>query len=451
MARFYLATLGCRLNEAENASWARELVQMGHQLVDTPDTAQVLVLNTCAVTQEASRKSRHLARRLHRSNPTAKLVLTGCFAALEPKQVAELEVDMVVGNLDKSSLVERLVSELGLETMPELASTPDAVHLFAQRRTTRAFVKVQDGCRNRCTYCIVTVARGAERSRTVEDVLNEIKTLEDSGHQEVVLTGVHLGGYGHDLGTNLSTLVQRVLRETSFPRLRLSSIEPWTLPDDFADLWSDSRLCPHLHLPLQSGCNSVLKRMARRCTVETFRETAAQLRERIPDLMLTTDLIVGFPGETDAEFDTSLEFLEEMRFSHTHIFAFSPREGTRAATMSEQLERSVKRERSQRAHEVATRVKEAILNESLGRRRSVLWEGHPHELTADPERVAWFGYSDHYLRVETHAPRGLDLWNVITDTTFSQQVDGEHLLGTELNWNQRGTPRTVLAPLISEA
>ena len=223
----FLTALGCRLNEAEVEAWARSFRAAGHAVVASPASAQVMVVNTCAVTSEAARKSRKLVGGLHRRNPSARLVVTGCFAELEPAAAAALYgVDLVVGNGDKDRLVARVATELDVPAMPVLAADPDGAHAFREART-RAFVKVQDGCRNQCSFCVVTIARGEERSRTVEEVIAEVRGLEEAGTTEVVLCGVHLGGYGSDLGLDLSTLVRRLLRATSVPRVRLSSLEPW--------------------------------------------------------------------------------------------------------------------------------------------------------------------------------------------------------------------------------
>ncbi|MDP6935143.1 MAG: radical SAM protein, partial [Myxococcota bacterium] len=248
-----LDTLGCRLNEAEIQTWVRVFGRAGHQVVSGPEYADVVVLNTCAVTREAARKSRRRARKLHRSNPSAPLVLTGCYAQLTPDQAREATgADLIVPNADKDELVARVEDLVGAGAMPSLGADPGTHHAFADGRT-RAFVKVQDGCRNRCTFCVVTIARGEERSRAVETLVGEVAELVDEGCREVVLTGVHLGGYGHDLGTDLHRLVQTILIRTEVPRLRLSSLEPWELPEGFFELWKNPRLAPHLHLPIQSG------------------------------------------------------------------------------------------------------------------------------------------------------------------------------------------------------
>lgn len=408
----YLTTIGCRLNEAEIAGWARSFQAGGHRIVAAPAQAQVILLNSCAVTAEAARKSRQFVKRLHRQNPNARLVVSGCYAALEPAKVAALTgVDLVIGNEDKKRLLEVVGEQLNLQAMPELATAPDSVHMYPGSRT-RAFVKVQDGCRNRCAFCIVTIARGEEHSRSIGEVVEEVNALHGGGYQEAVLTGVHLGGYGSDLGTDLHSLIDALLRHTSIPRLRLSSLEPWDLPDHFLSLWQNPRLMPHLHLPLQSGCDDTLRRMARRCDTASYAALVAAAGAAIPDLTLTTDLIVGFPGETEAEWAVTVDYVEQIGFGHMHIFVHSSRPGTTAARLSGHIAGDVKRARSRQMHAIAARHKAAHLARFLGEARPVLWEG---EGTVQADGlVRWSGYSDNYLRVETTLPPGPDLENRIT-------------------------------------
>ncbi len=418
----YLTSLGCRLNEAELESWHRGFLASGHRVVRQAQQAQVVILNTCAVTTMAARKSRQHIHKLHRLNPSARLVITGCYAEMEPHKLASLAgVDLVVGNHDKNDLVELVETGLDPAVMPEIATEPDAdaSHLYANTRT-RAFVKVQDGCRNRCTFCIVTVLRGEERSRPIDEVIDEINDLHQRGYQEVVLTGVHLGGYGSDLGTNLRELVEAVLARTTVPRLRLTSLEPWDMPEGFFKLWADKRLSPHLHLPLQSGSDSVLKRMARRCSTEDFRKLVHEARTHIPDLTLTTDVIVGFPGETEAEWRTCLEFIKEMNFAHMHIFTYSPREGTTAARLRGHLTKAVKRERSKTLHEVGDEMKRTHLARFEGQTRLVLWEGE-FEAMEDGRR-RWKGYTDNYLRVTVTTDDQQNLVNKVLPAVLTRST-----------------------------
>ncbi len=435
-AAVYLSTLGCRLNEAELVSWTGALEAKGHTVVSRVQEANLIVLNTCAVTSEASRKSRKLAGALHRKNPNARLVVTGCMAQLEPERAAALSgVDLVISNMDKDDLVDEVLQKIDLEAMPQMATAPDSVHPYQEsseatesqgtllqlgKRTparSRAFIKVQDGCRNHCSYCVVTIARGEERSSSISNLVDEINGLHAKGYKEAVLTGVHLGGYGHDLGTDLFALVQSLLRDTDIERLRLSSLEPWDLPKNFSELWNNPRLMPHLHLPLQSGSDTVLRRMSRRCFTDEYRELVTRLRADVNDLNITTDLIVGFPGETEEEFAESLAYVEEIGFGHMHIFGFSPREGTRAEKLMGRIDGPTIRERSRSMHRLAARLKERHMNRYLGTQRPVLWE--TGRVNADG-RTVFQGYTDNYLRIQ--AP-GTNLGNTITMTSM-EAIEG---------------------------
>lgn len=424
----HLAMLGCRLNEAELETYARRFREAGHAVVSAPQRAQLMVVNTCAVTGEAARKSRKLIGGLHRQNPNAKLVVTGCYSELErDKAAAQAGVDLIVPNRDKDRLVDIVTESLDEHTMPAAAAEPEGSHIYQHHGRTRAFVKVQDGCRNRCTFCIVTVARGEERSRTVAELIDEVNHLHRSGYREAVLTGVHLGGYGSDLGTDLRELVRELLASTEIARLRLSSLEPWDLPEGFWELWDDPRLMPHLHLPLQSGHDGVLKRMARRCATDEYARLAASARAAIPGLNLTTDIIVGFPGETDAEHQASLRYVEQIGFGHVHVFAYSPRQGTKAARLPGQVVGPTKKLRSRQMHELAATMKRQRLAAEVDSIRPVLWEGAG---VADGDQRVWSGYTDNYLRVRTRAAADANLENRITPTRLvAVDASGQELIG----------------------
>jgi threonylcarbamoyladenosine tRNA methylthiotransferase MtaB len=393
--RIRLETLGCRLNEAELETWARQLQARGLKVAGPEDSADLVVVNTCAVTNEAVRKSRKLLRRSQRENPRARLVVSGC--AVSVGGAANLDtsgVDLLVDNRDKDRLVEIAAEALALPLMPDSATEPGATALFPRRRQ-RAFVKIQDGCRYQCTFCIVTEARGEERSRPAADICDEINHLVAQGVQEVVLTGVQAGGWGRDLGDDLAALLQRVLRETDCPRIRLGSVEPWDLGDRFWRLFEDLRLLPHLHLPLQSGSDRILRRMARRCKSAEFERLVKEARTAIPDFNCTTDIIVGFPGETEADWQATLTLCERIGFGHIHIFAFSPRTGTRAAGMADQIPIAIKRARSQALHEIATQGRTATQRRFIGQVVPVLVEGR----CSSGDGRDWCGYTPNYLMV----------------------------------------------------
>jgi threonylcarbamoyladenosine tRNA methylthiotransferase MtaB len=398
--RIYVSSLGCKLNQSEMDSLAARLAEQGHQVVAAPVEADLCVLNTCAVTHVAAQKSRQALRRLHRDNPDARLVATGCYAEIMPGDLADLPgVEFVVGNQGK----ERLEEQIGLETtVGDLTSSTSQIPFPVPRSRTRALVKIQDGCDNACTYCIIHVARGPQRSLPVEQILSEVRARLAAGHKEVVLTGVHIGAYGQDrygdrAGADLWALVSRILAETDVPRLRLSSIEPWDLTERAFHLWDDARLCRHLHLPLQSGSDATLRRMARRYTTAEFATLATDARAAIPDLAVTTDVIVGFPGETDAEFAESLSSVQSLCFARVHVFPYSLRAGTPAAEMPGQVSANVKAERARRMRAIAAASEQDFAQRFVGRTLEVLWESG-RQGKGD---VVWSGLTDNYLRVLT--------------------------------------------------
>ena len=401
-----LTALGCRLNEAELERWAAGFQAAGHRLAQRMEEADLVVVNTCAVTGEAVKKSRQLLRRARRRNAQAKLVVSGCYATLQPEIQQDEDIDLLVSNADKERLVDIVRQKLALEAAPDAAARAPAAALFARGRN-RAFVKAQDGCRHQCAFCIVTIARGAERSRPIEDIVAEIKGLRRQGIREAVLTGVHLGGYGRDLKTDLPALIERVLAETTLPRLRLGSVEPWDLNERFFSLFDNPRFMPHLHLPLQSGSDAVLRRMGRRCRSAAFAALAQAARERVPAMNLTTDVIAGFPGETDEEWRQTMAFCHRLGFSHIHVFPYSPRAGTRAAGMPDQTPAEVKQRRCRQLQALARQLRRDFARRWVGRSFPVLVEDATGEINGAAMR---FGYSPNYLRVAlpatgTKAPR----------------------------------------------
>jgi threonylcarbamoyladenosine tRNA methylthiotransferase MtaB len=427
--------VGCKLNQSEIEALGRGFVQAGYQWVQACEEADLCVVNTCTVTQAADSTSRKVIRQLRRANPTAQLIVTGCYAEMCPQEIEAIGgVDVIVGNEDKERLVElagRLVDwetgkSVDSETRKFVIRDSDNTNLRIYESTnlpvyqlghTRAFVKIQDGCNNRCAYCIVSLARGRERSRPGGEILAEIEALVAAGCKEVVLTGVHIGGYGWDLGTGLGQLVEDILVKTAVPRLRLSSIEPWDLEPSLLPLWENPRLCRHLHLPLQSGCDATLQRMGRRYTTSQYADLVATARRSIPDLAITTDVIVGFPDETAEEFAASLSFVEKMEFARTHVFKYSARPGTAAAEMPHQVPFAEKKERSEAMLELARENSQRFWQEFVGRKMEVLWESRCKD-----DRQAWSGLTDNYIRVMTSSE--LNLGNTITSTKLVGLVKG---------------------------
>ena len=410
--RVYLTSLGCKLNQAEIESLARELVSNGHTVVGSPRDADWAIVNTCTVTHVAARKSRQLIRQLHHANDALHIAVTGCYADRSPEQIQALNgVALVVPNAEKETLPARLtamwVGEDG-SVSQRVVGSPQTLSA-----RTRALVKIQDGCDNRCTYCIVTIARGPQQSRAPQDVLAEVQARLAEGYQEIVLTGVNIGAYGRDSGRHqvtspaegwtLARLVGHLLEATDMRRLRLSSIEPWDVTDDLLALWPNQRLCRHLHLPLQSGCDATLRRMGRNYRTHDFMQIATEVRRRVPDVSLTTDVIVGFPGESDAEFAASISFVERVALARLHVFRYSPRPGTAACSFDGQVPSPAARERSQAMIALGQRMAMAFHARFVRQQVQVLFE------SADRmgDVALWNGLTDNYVRVSAPYPQDL--------------------------------------------
>ena len=417
--KVHLRMVGCRLNQSEIDAMARQFEALGHEIVDSPEDADQFILNTCAVTNEAARTSRKLIRDFHRLNPTAETTVTGCYAQIAPHELRRLPgLRRLVSNQDK----EKLVSQITGETIEIYDREPLERQTFpGVLGKTRAFVKVQDGCDNACTFCVTTIARGDGRSRAISDVVREVAALHQRGYQEAVLTGVHLGSYGHDFGDRrgLAHLVAALLSDTDMPRIRLSSLEPWDLSADFFNLWDNRRLCRHLHLPLQSGCDATLKRMRRHTSQQAFRRLVSAARAKIPALRITTDVIVGFPGETDMEFAASEAFIREMNFAGLHVFRYSIRPGTPASRMKNQVRATVKKARSAKLLSLSAAMEKTFAAGLKGTRQSVLWE---QISGAAPDGGIYAGYSDNYMRVRTTHQQNLT--NRITAVQLGDYANG---------------------------
>ena len=411
----YLHSLGCRVNQSEVETMTHELTAAGHIIVTDPAQADLCVLNTCAVTAVAERKSRHRLQALARANPEALIAAVGCYATLKPQECAALPgVSWVVPNAEKERTVEIVLA----------APIHHSPFTIRHSLRTRAFVQVQNGCDNHCTYCIVRQMRGPARSRAVDSVVAQVRALVEAGCQEAVLTGVNLGSYGRDLGLaeGLRVLVETLLARTGLPRLRLSSLEPWDLERDFFDLWENPRLCRQLHLPLQSGCDDTLRRMGRPITTAGFARLVEDARAAIPDLAVTTDIIVGFPGEGEDDFGASYDFVAGIKFARLHVFPYSRRPGTPAASMTNQVPRRVRDARADVMREMGAEHALRFRRQFVGREMAVLWERR----RADG---LWPGLTDNYLRVVTRAAG--DLHNRLTSTRLLAAQNG-HLVGEVL-------------------
>ena len=380
MQRVAITTLGCKINQFESATMSEALDREGFRVVPFEDEADIYVINTCTVTARTDAESRRLIRRAGRRNPRARVVVTGCYAQIAFESLREMPgVDLVLGNVEKKGITgllkeigtgpKVLVSDISLEQR----TTGTALESFAEH--TRAFLQVQNGCDAFCSYCIVPFVRGRSRSVPPDEVLAGIRTFTEKGFREVVLTGIHLGGYGLDLTPreSLLGLLTAAEGERLAPRLRVGSVEPTEISDAFIQFLAGSELvCPHLHIPLQSGSDRVLGRMNRKYSTARFREVLEKLVTAVPDICLGCDIIAGFPGETEDEFQEGLRFVEALPIAYLHVFPFSPREGTPAAVMTDQVNGAVVRERAQALRRLSDRKKRAFYQRFLGRELSVL-------------------------------------------------------------------------------
>lgn len=407
--KVHLDTIGCRLNQAEIENLARRFRQAGHEIAASPEGADLAIVNTCAVTGAAASDSRARLRTMSRRG-AKEVIATGCWATLEPEKAAALPgVARVIPNARKDRLVGELLQlPEGMDAEPLQRLPLPGLH-----RRTRAFIKVQDGCDNHCTFCITTLARGEGRSRPISGVIEDIRLALKGGSREAVLTGVHLGSWGQELGLHLRDLVTAVLNETEVQRLRLSSLEPWDLDEGFFRLWESPRMMPHLHLPLQSGSAQTLRRMARKTSPESFRRLVQAARQAISDPAITTDIIAGFPGETEAEFAESLAFVQEMDFAGGHVFTYSARPGTGAARLPAQVPMALRKERNHRLHSALEESAGGYRRRFVGERLQVLWES-----VSELGEYGWKmeGLTGNYLRVGafSSSPR----WNEIDEVSL---------------------------------
>lgn len=407
MGTIALQALGCKLNQAETEALARQFLEAGYRVVAPDQGADIYLLNTCTVTHIADRKCRSMLRSAHRRNPDALIVATGCYVERAAAELSSIEgVGLVAGNADKGRLVEIIESRYNGHRCSALQG-----HQVSPFRT-RAMVKIQEGCSQSCSFCVVPRVRGGEQSRPPEEIVSEVEARVSEGYKEVVLTGTCIGRYGE--GGGLRALVERILRESGILRLRLSSLEPCDLTPELFELWKDSRLCPHIHMPLQSGSDSVLGRMGRTYSTSEYGRAASLAREAIPNLALTTDIVVGFPGENEGEFRESYRFCEGMKFAGMHVFPFSARPGTRAAKMPDRVGANEKKERCQLMLDLAQKSKQCFREGFLGQSMSVLWEGEREGI--------WYGLTDNYMRV--FAASKETLANRILPMKMVAQYDG---------------------------
>ena len=427
-----LHNLGCKVNAYETEAMQQILEEAGYEIVPFSEYADVYVINTCSVTNMADRKSRQMLHRAKKQNPDAIVVGAGCYVQTKEAQaLVDESIDIVIGNNKKHELVSLLqeyeASHRKTACVADINHEKQAYEELSLSRTaehTRAFIKVQDGCNQFCTYCIIPFARGRVRSRELPDVLQEIRTLAKSGYREVVLTGIHLSSYGVDNGESLLHLIEAVHELEGIERIRLGSLEPRIVTDAFAKRLSElPKICPHFHLSLQSGCDTVLSRMNRRYDTAEYEVGCALLRRYFEHPAITTDVIVGFPGETDEEFETTERYLERIHFYEMHIFQYSRREGTKAAAMPDQVPEAVKKERSEKLLALGHRMSEEFRRYYLDRQVTALLE---EEFFHDGKRY-YTGYTKEYVKVAVETEK--DLSNTfVTGTLKTQLTEDVYLL-----------------------
>ena len=429
MKKAALHNLGCKVNAYETEAMQEMLEKAGYEIVPFREGADIYIINTCTVTNIADRKSRQMLHRARKMNPDAVVVAAGCYVqAQNTRENTDPCIDIVLGNNHKKDLIKVLEEyeakkaaqkesadaaeksdvRKNIQDIEEIGQTKEyeKLHLTKPGEHTRAYIKVQDGCNQFCTYCIIPYVRGRVRSRTVEDVLDEVRTLAGNGYQEVVLTGIHLSSYGIDFDGNrhLLSLIQAVHQIEGIRRIRLGSLEPGIITDEFARALSDlPKMCPHFHLSLQSGCDDTLKRMNRRYTSEEYYEKCCILRRYFDNPALTTDVIVGFPGETEEEFQKSRDFVDKVNFYETHIFKYSRREGTRAAAMENQVSEQEKARRSAVLIELGEKKRKAYEQSFLGKEVEVLVE----EEAVIEGRPMQTGHTKEYIRIAFEGDKSL--------------------------------------------
>jgi len=427
--RIFLDTIGCRLNQSEIESIANTFRALGHQVVGEPAEADLAIVNTCAVTVKAAADSRKQLRHAARAG-AGKVIATGCWATLYPEDALTLEgVSGVYLNDQKDGIVADL---LGLPSEDVTGLPLVREPLPGDRARTRAFIKVQEGCDNHCTYCLTRLARGKSHSRSLMEVRRDIDAALAGGTKEVVLTGVELGAWGRDFdpGLTLYDLIEGVLQNPALRRLRLSSIEPWDFELRILDLWQDERLCHHLHIPLQAGNDRILHAMGRPITKAAFAGLIEQIRNTIPDVALTTDVIAGFPGETDDDFQATRNYIQRIGFSGGHVFTYSPRPGTAAYKMKDRPEPSLAKARNAELRQVFHELGNTYRNQFVGENLDVLWE------SSEPlENGSWrlSGLTSNYIRV--FAQSEVDRWNEVTRVKIAGEnakrngLDGQIIAG----------------------
>jgi threonylcarbamoyladenosine tRNA methylthiotransferase MtaB len=404
MKKVAFYTLGCKVNQYETEAITEIFENSGYEVVNFEDKADVYVINTCTVTNLSDRKSRQMIRKAKKNNDEAIVAVIGCYAQTSPEEVGSIPgVNLIIGTQERRNIVNyihRIEDSRGqLNIVDNIMNTRDfeELQIDLYKEKTRAFLKIQEGCNQFCAYCIIPYARGPIRSREPENVLNEVRKLAENGFKEVVLTGIHLASYGKDIkNTSLIGIIKDINEVPGIERIRIGSIEPNTITAEFIEVAKTLRkLCPHFHISLQSGCDDTLRRMNRKYSTAEYKSAIDNLRKNLSDVAITTDVIVGFPGETKEEFLKTLNYLKEISFAQMHIFKFSPRKGTPAATFKEQVQSEVKEDRSHMLLELSKENRKDFLNNYIGRTMSVLFE---QEVSGKEGMIE--GLTSNYIRVE---------------------------------------------------
>ncbi|MBE6055238.1 MAG: tRNA (N(6)-L-threonylcarbamoyladenosine(37)-C(2))-methylthiotransferase MtaB [Clostridium sartagoforme] len=401
------STLGCRVNVYESEAMAEKFIREGFEVVEANEVADVYVINTCTVTNMGDKKSRQIISRARRLNENAVIAVVGCYSQIAPKEVSEIPgVDVVLGTRNKGDVVyyvnkakEEGKSQVHVEGVLKNKKFEE-LNIEEYQDKTRAFLKIQDGCNRFCTYCIIPYSRGSVCSKDPKKVIEEVNKLAEHGFKEIILSGIHTASYGLDLegSVNLIDIIDEIEKVEGIERIRIGSIEPaFFTPEVIEKIKGFKKLCPHFHLSLQSGCDATLKRMNRRYTAEEYAASVELLRNTLPDVSITTDVIVGFPGETEEEFNETYEFLKNLKLTKTHVFKYSPRKGTRAADMEDQIDGSIKEKRSKLLIELSNKNEKEFIEKYIGKEMDVLVES---ELKCQPG--VYEGYTRNYIKV--HLP-----------------------------------------------
>ena len=399
MKKVAFYTLGCKVNQYETNAMTEQFIKSNYEIVDFEEIADIYVINTCTVTNMSDRKSRQVIRRVKQLNSNSILVVTGCYAQVASKELEKIEeIDLIIGNTEKKDIVEIIENYTEKINLTDINNQKEFVDFGTTTYTekTRAVIKVQDGCNNFCSYCIIPYAKGRVRSRKLENIIKEIKEIVKKGIQEVVITGIHVASYGVDFkdkNIRLIDLLEEINKIEGLKRIRLGSLEPNIITDEFVErLKNVDKICDHFHLSLQSGCDDTLKRMNRKYTTVEFERVVERLRNTFPDVALTTDIIVGFPGETEEEFNTTYKYLEKIKFYQMHVFKYSQRKGTRAAIMPNQIQGDEKEKRSHKLIELSNKNEKEFLEKYIGKEMLVLFEQENGEYTK--------GHSSNYITVK---------------------------------------------------